>query len=736
VVKNIEELKKANSAAMPGDIIVLQNGEWKDVVITLNCTGTKEQPIIFKAQYAGKVLITGHSQLKLGGSFIVVDGFYFTKGYAGNDAIIDFRISKKQLANNCRVTNTVINDFNNPKRMDENYWISLSGKNNRIDHCSFLNKKNMGVLMAVILDDERSRENFHSIDHNYFGVRLPLASNSGEIIRVGVSQHCEFNSNTQIVDNFFEHCDGETEIISIKSCSNVVRNNLFKECQGGVVLRHGNYNTVEGNIFLGNDKEGTGGVRIINKGQWVVNNLFYKCRGVGFRSPLSIMNGVPNSPAFRYVAVTDAVIANNSFYNCTPISLCEGSDTERSVIPHAVYFGENVFYNDMDSKIYNAYDDIRGISFVNNIVGSERKRELTEGFYQEKLMTNKVEKVIVPLPYPSKTAHRIPDSLREQSKGRITSALTSYQGFHGAELYLRIKRNAYNNCGAKWWKNSTDLFKKPMVINVPDFDALAKELAIKRDVPIVLRLTGNRYPIMSTLAIDGNVTITTDKKIVEFSSVMLGYFFLMKGGASLTLDNFFGRGEGLGVDYFISTDTSGSSNHSNFTVKNSSMEDLGDVFFNAAKSSVLDSIIVSNSRFSYFSYKKGVLFDLSNETDKKGYYSVEKISFANNSFENNKVQLLSLLRGGNDESTMGPLLSFTNNKITNCNSKEVPLIKLYGTQQSSITNNTFSNSNDGNVLIKYEDAVRAAHTLNNNSITKSGKIETNKYVTEKDNIIK
>jgi poly(beta-D-mannuronate) lyase len=58
-------------------------------------------------------------------------------------------------------------------------------------------KKNLGVLLAVILDDERSRENFHSIDHNYFGKRPPLASNGGEIIRVGVSQHCQFNSNTQ-----------------------------------------------------------------------------------------------------------------------------------------------------------------------------------------------------------------------------------------------------------------------------------------------------------------------------------------------------------------------------------------------------------------------------------------------------------------------------------------------------------------------------------------------------------
>ena len=94
--------------------------------------------------------------------------------------------------------------------------------------------------MAVMLDDERSRQNNHSIDSNYFGIRKPLGCNGGEMIRVGVSQHCTFYSNTVIKNNFFEHCDGETEIISIKSCGNVVRNNVFKECQGAVVLRHRN----------------------------------------------------------------------------------------------------------------------------------------------------------------------------------------------------------------------------------------------------------------------------------------------------------------------------------------------------------------------------------------------------------------------------------------------------------------------------------------------------------------
>ena len=276
LVSTASELVQADKQAKPGDVIILKNGYWENIRIQLNAIGTEKQPIYYQAETPGKLIITGNSSLSIGGAYLIVDGFLFQNGQAGNNAIISFRSSKEKVANHCQLTNSVIDDFNNEKRMSENYWVELYGKHNRVDHCKFQNKKNMGVLMAVILDDERSRENYHSIDHNVFGLRIPLASNSGEIIRVGVSQHCEFNSYTQITENYFEHCDGETEIISIKSASNLVSKNLFFECQGSIVLRHGNNNTVSNNVFLGNNKLGTGGVRIINEGQWVLNNVGVK----------------------------------------------------------------------------------------------------------------------------------------------------------------------------------------------------------------------------------------------------------------------------------------------------------------------------------------------------------------------------------------------------------------------------------------------------------------------------
>jgi poly(beta-D-mannuronate) lyase len=722
-VKNQEELAMANTTAKSGDIILLQNGVWNNVVITLNCNGTKKMPVTFKAQTPGRVLITGNSKLKIGGSFIIVDGLYFTNGFSGAESVITFRINEDDLANNCRVTNTVINDFNNPKRTDENYWVSCYGKHNRIDHCSFLNKKNMGVLMAVILDNERSRENFHSIDHNYFGVRLPLASNSGEIIRVGVSQHCEFNSNTQITDNFFECCDGETEIISIKSCRNNIRNNLFKECQGSVVLRHGNYNTVENNIFLGNNKEGTGGVRVINKGQWVVNNLFYKCRGEWFRSPLSIMNGVPNSPANRYVAVTGAVIANNSFFECTPIGIGIGSDTERSVAPKDVQFLNNVFYNNSDSLIYNTYDDISGISFSGNLVNRAVKQKPVTGFQKTKLEAIKVSAISLPAAGPS-SKNSVFDSLYNESTTRLSKNLSSLPGFAEGKLFTTIESNAKNDCGAKWFtkqKLIKTVKTKTVCCETPES---VIELLKKNDgSKMSIHLTGKTYHFKEALFISQDVIfISKQKTPVKFIYNNPSFLIQVKAGSTLTLNNL--NLDLEAVDDFITTDTSGSSNHSNFVITNSQFSNLNGIFFNAFKSSVSDSIIISNCTFIH---SKGNLFYFANEINNKGYYNVENIKIINNKFLNGSGQILNMLRGGNDESTMGPYLVFSKNSIENYVSDN-PLIHLLGTQRSLFEKNNFTNCNSGKTLIQIEDLVKAVHSLKNNRIIESGKVLTDRFV--------
>ncbi|MBC7873469.1 MAG: hypothetical protein H7Y01_05715 [Ferruginibacter sp.] len=741
IVTNIKELDAANKKALPGDMIILQNGEWKDVTIRLNCNGTKEQPILFKAQTAGKVLITGHSQLQLGGSFIVADGFSFVSGFAGKEPVINFRIDSKQLANNCRVTNSSINDFNNPKRMDENNWVAFYGKNNRLDHCSFKDKKNMGVLLAVILDDDRSRENFHSIDHNYFGRRPPLASNGGEIIRVGVSQHCEFNSNTQITDNFFEHCDGETEIISIKSGSNLVKGNLFKESQGSVVLRHGNFNTVENNIFLGNGKEGTGGVRVINKGQWVVNNFFYQCRGVDFRSPLAIMNGIPNSPAHRYVQVTEAVIANNTFMECSPVSFGEGSDAERSLPPDNVLLINNVFYNTGDSAIYKVYDDTKGIRFTGNEVNTsfknEMKNNIDEAFIRRLQHLLKNGSVTLPASQV-KGAVRLPDSLGQASQKRLGHWLSTKPGFNDLQLLKKLETNAYTATGATWFpKYSPIVSKKNQQVNCATVAEVYAQLESKE--PVRIRLTGKEYILQQPFTITKAVQFTGNGKTpLTIGTGNMLAVFVIAGNGHLSLENITIAGKNVQARHFISSDSMGSSNHYNITVNNCTIRDLTrekgcSTIFYAYKSMVADSIVFRNNNFSNNNCDGIMLWE---EKDDKGYYNAEKIFIGHNNFTSQAGALLNIYRGGNDESTMGPLLFFSHNKITNCTTAtNDALISLTGIQVTTIFTNNFSGSNRAGILVRYKDTVRARHRFDKNILINSGTLEKNKFVTETGNTI-
>ena len=729
LVANINELVAANDKAMPGDTITLKNGTWSNCKIELTCNGTALQPIMFMAQKAGSVVITDKSYLRIAGSFIVVNGLNFLNGSAAQGDVWSFKLGK-EVGSNCRITNCAINNFNNPKRINENYWVSLFGKNNRIDHCNFYHKNNLGVLMAVVLEDERSRENNHSIDSNYFGIRLPLASNAGEIIRVGVSQHCTFFSRTIIRDNLFEHCDGEAEIISIKSCGNAVRNNIFKECQGSISLRHGNYNTVEGNIFLGNDKLGTGGARIINEGNWVVNNLFYHCRGVDFRSPLAIMNGVFHSPAYRYLPVRDAVVAYNSFVNCTPFSLCEGSDSERTVPPINVYVFNNVFANDKDSVLYHVFDKTDSIFFANNVVSKSIQQHLMQGFNKKAIDMSKLATANFPI---NSQQAMMPDSLYEKRGTRLAFGLPQSAGFNRWDAFKKAQQNVYVGKGNSWDKTRgfNQGVSSPTSVNCSNATEIYRALETAKTNNVWLTLTGSNYVFTKPIILPTNILILTHQKsVIHFStSEYLPAIFIVPGGSSVWFVNLNVDVKGVNANSLILTDTAASSKHLSVNLYRMSISGADEKtglanIFTASRYSVADSI---SADFCSFSNNNCNLFSMQHELDNKGYYNAEKIRISDCTFSNGKGSLLNIYRGGNDESTMGPDLKFTNNVISNYQHSSA-LINLYGVQLSLLKGNRFVDANTGNTIIKYQDRVRAAHRLLGNRYERSGVVEKNGFV--------
>ncbi|MDQ3624163.1 MAG: polysaccharide lyase 6 family protein [Verrucomicrobiota bacterium] len=318
------EISQAVARARPGDTITLRDGPWTDAEILFEANGTAEQPIVLRAQSAGKVVISGKSRLQISGSHLVVDGLFFHRAYHQSD-LIAFRRDARRVARHCRLTNCAVVDCNAPDGSTETRWISLYGEHNRVDHCWVAGKTTRGATLVVWLSET---PNENRIDHNYFGPRARLGKNGGETIRVGDSRTSMTNSRTVVENNCFEECNGEAEIVSNKSCENVYRANTFLRCAGALTLRHGDRCIVEGNYFLGQKAPGTGGVRVIGEGHRVFNNYFAELRGTDQRAALSLMNGLPNSPANGYFPVKNAVIAFNTFVNCRQALLIGLTDAD------------------------------------------------------------------------------------------------------------------------------------------------------------------------------------------------------------------------------------------------------------------------------------------------------------------------------------------------------------------------------------------------------------------------
>jgi len=116
--------------------------------------------------------------------------------------------------------------------------------------------------------------------------------NDGEVIRIGGSNSWKDITKVVIENNIFERCNGEMEIISIKSSKNTIRFNTFKKNQGTVTLRRGENNKIVNNFFQGHYVDNTGGIRISGKGHMIANNYFHALKGSSKNyAPISILNG-------------------------------------------------------------------------------------------------------------------------------------------------------------------------------------------------------------------------------------------------------------------------------------------------------------------------------------------------------------------------------------------------------------------------------------------------------------
>ena len=702
-VSNIIEFDTAIKTAVPGSKIILKNGVWKDVHFKAKGIGTKEAPILITAETDGEVIITGDSRLNISGEYVIVKGLWFKDGTPTSKYLVEFRKDSKEFANNCRLTNCTISYYNPTDSSIESHWVDLWGKNNRVDHNNFTGKENGGTTLVVWLKGKEHIENNHKIDHNFFGNRPDLGENGGETIRIGTSTNSMQSSKTLVEFNTFKHCNGEIEIISNKSCDNIFRSNLFIENEGTLTLRHGNNALVENNIFIGNNVPRAGGIRVINAGHIIQNNLFVNIVGDDYRGPIVVMNGVPNSPLNRYNQVKNVSIQNNTLINCSPVQFGAGKDDEKTLPPTNTVFANNLITNTNGGQISNEQDSTSGIQFSGNIVDSDAQvnpAQFTKASIDWSMLRS--------LPMPTSN----------------NEALKTTKFANSPELDINKSKRTVYVAGAFNLDNTifpaatsarTGPFWKPVIEERAPKPKSNKEIIVEPGVQTInsalkkagtkgiLLLNPGTYFVEKSMKIKGEITIkgTGNKGDVIIKSAdklpkPFSYFFRVQEGANLKLENLILDGESsTAVKYAIVSPEKNISGTYNLFVDNCTFQNFtnrdGGAIFKAYVGTLADTISIKNSEL-IDSYRG---LNLSYEKGFYGNYNAEVIILHNTLFKSIKEFAVNYTRAGINPATRGGELIIDQcifSKIYN--TEKGYILKTNEINYVTIKNTVFENSHE------------------------------------------
>lgn len=731
-VSNIKELKVAIKNSNKGDNIVLANGLWKDVQIKFTGEGTKDKPIIIRAETPGKVFIEGVSNLKFGGKYLVVDGLHFRNGYSPSNAVVEFRINGDDIANHCTLKNCVIEDFNKMNRDDSDRWVQFWGRHNTLSNCYIAGKTNRGPTIRVDLAGNEHINNYHQLVNNHFGPRPPKGGPSAETIQLGNSFTSMAPSYTMVANNLFEACNGEVEIISSKTNFNEFRNNVFYKSEGSLVTRHGNYCTIDGNYFIGDgENENIGGIRIINTGHWVTNNYFYNLKGMNFRSPLAVMNGIPKSPLNRYNQVTDLVVAYNTYINCkSPWQFGVGVNTEqkdvlpkseiRSARPIRSLIANNVLYNETGDELpIIEHDKADGVTFKSNVINNQDVsfKDYDGGIQNVSFELKKIgENILMPStsfevePFIGFEFEKISKDLFGNSRGVNTSIGAVVNT--NASNPLILDKSKY---GPRWYSDEVKT-KEPKIIKVAITDNLQSKISEAENGDMVV-LDAGEFNLNKPLDILKKITIKAKdggKTTLNYSGETNTPLFQLHPKGFLNLEGIDLKGSG--TQQAFASLKENMYTHFGLVVSNCVISDFN-FTLKVYKQSFAESITFKNTSIS--NCENGL--ELSEETQDKGDYNTEYLSVNNCQFNNIKQNVIDYYRGGYDESTIGGNLILSNSTFTNCGVKEQNgiLINTRGIVNVDISNNIFKN-NPVKLVALLWGAKNNTHAKN--TISNSGKI--------------
>lgn len=384
-VSTVVQFKDALATMNPGDTVLVLDGNYALGSVKINRGGSLLKPILIKSVNLHGAKIIGSSTFTLSAiSYVTFEGFDI-------DLEPMSTIFKMEGCNYVRITR---NKMKMKKLSDTqtSKWITVgdtwdnevcNSHHNRFDHNLFEGKYDSGAWLVI--DGSHGTvpaiSQHDRIDHNIFRNNTPRMANEKETVRIGVSDLCKLDAFTVVENNLFEDCDGDPEIVSVKSCKDTVRNNTFRRCAGTVCLRQGNNSVVSGNYFFGEGKTtlfegnqiGCGGLRIYGMNHKVYNNYFEGLTGSKWDAVCTLTNGdVTNSSSSNssHFLPENIIFANNTLINNkSDIEIGFNNNGEYGLAPKNNLIINNIITNNSNPIIKSfSTTSLNGVSFQNNIM--------------------------------------------------------------------------------------------------------------------------------------------------------------------------------------------------------------------------------------------------------------------------------------------------------------------------------------------------------------------------------
>jgi poly(beta-D-mannuronate) lyase len=234
---------------------------------------------------------------------VIIRGFKFTNASGKNEIAAGSSF--------CQWTRNIF------ETVGEGNYLSIIGNDHQVDYNTFQNKNALGKFIGVRGVGKQIAERLW-IHHNYFHNFSKQTGNGAEAVQFGLSGFSLSSSNSIFEYNLFENCEGENELLSVKSSAVTIRYNTVRDCKAQMTLRHGNFDKVYGNYFTK-----TPGLRIFGDDHIIYSNYFEDCNvaiNIG-NGGAEVADGAPltsHDRPDRILIAFNTLVNNKSNISLTP----------------------------------------------------------------------------------------------------------------------------------------------------------------------------------------------------------------------------------------------------------------------------------------------------------------------------------------------------------------------------------------------------------------------------------